>query len=760
MRRARHGLLGGLGLAMLFLAVAGGLYLLYVDQVVRGKFEGKRWAVPARVFARPLEIYAGAPLSLEEFARELHWLGYLPVAEPRSSGTFNRTGNRVLVRTRGFEFWDGTEPERFIDVRFNENGLEQLQDAQKKTEIPLLRLDPPMIGSLYTTHAEDRVLLRRQEIPDTLIAALLAVEDRDFFQHHGLDPKAIARAMLANIMAGGLVQGGSTLTQQLVKNFFLTNERSLWRKINEASMALVLEWHYSKDEILEAYCNEIFLGQEGNRAIHGFGLASHWYFGRPLKELDLPRLALLVGLVKGPSYYEPRRHPDRAKSRRDLVIGVLLEQGLITKDQADRAIATPLGVTTQAGRANGAYPAFMDLVRRQLRRDYREEDLTSEGLRIFTTLDPQAQTQAEQTLARELPALERTKGKKINDLEGAAVVVSSSGGEVLALVGGRDPDYAGFNRALDAVRPIGSLVKPVVYLQALSQPQRYSLVTKLSDTPLRIKGSRGEAWSPNNYDRKPHGEIPLFSALSHSYNLATVRLGLDLGVKPVAESLQKLGATRPFEAYPSMLLGSVSLSPIEVAQIYQTIAAGGFRSPLRAIREIMDASGKALHRYPLQVDRVADSQGVYLLTWAMQEVVRSGTGKPLEKKLGAALRIAGKTGTTDELRDSWFAGFSGDKVAVAWVGRDDNQPAGLSGAQGAMVVWGEMMQRLHPLPLNPVMPEGVDFATVDLATGMLTDQHCETARRLPFIRGSVPRLAGNCGGETPEDTYYQRWSDQ
>lgn len=734
-----------LALGFLFSLILG-VYLLYLDHTVRIKFEGKRWAVPARVYGRPLELYPGAPVTPDQLVAELQRMGYQSVRYPKQAASWSRNGGRFLIKARDFRFWDGQEPGRFLEINFDGERIARLSEVGSG-ELALVRLEAPEIGSIYPAHNEDRVLVQRKDLPDSLVQALIVMEDRTFRQHHGVDPRAIARAVWANLRAGGVVQGGSTLTQQLVKNFYLTRERSLWRKLNEAAMALLLEAHYDKEEILGAYANEIYLGQDGGRAIHGFGLASHFYFNRSLQELDLAQIALLVAQVRGPSYYDPRRHPERARERRDLVLKVMQEQGVITAKAAAAAQARPLGVQ-KSGHGRGNYPAFMDLVRRQLHRDYREEDLTSEGLRIFTTLDPWAQQQAEAAVAARLTALEKQHRLPGGKLESAAVLVDGESGEVRAMVGGKSARYAGFNRALDAIRPIGSLVKPVVYLAALQRPDRYNLVTQLDDGPLSIAGRDGERWVPENYDHSSHGQVPLHVALAKSYNLATVRLGMEIGLDSVAELLGQLGIGRPVNPVPAMLLGSVSLSPLEVAQLYQTFAAGGFYSPLRAIRGVQSSTGQSLQRYPLTVRQSVDAAPVYLLNRNLQEVVRSGTGRGLAHYLDSSLNIAGKTGTTDELRDSWFAGFSGDKVAVVWVGRDDNKPAGLTGATGALQVWGDMMRRMHPLPLSLLRPDSVETVWIDPASGFRADEGCADARQYPFIAGSAPTVTASCAGET------------
>jgi len=735
-------LLAGLVLCTLLL----GGYSVYLGQAVRVAFEGKRWSVPARVYARPLELYAGARLSAEQLAYELQILGYRKVTRLAGAAQWSQHGGRFSIHTRDFRFWDGAQAGRRLRLQLSGGSVASIVDAASGREVDLLRLEPAMIGSIYPAHREDRVLVKRAEIPGHLVQALLAVEDRRFFEHSGVDPRGIARAMWANLRAGGVVQGGSTLTQQLVKNFVLTAERSLLRKINEALMALIVESRYDKDEILEAYANEIFLGQDGARAIHGFGLGAYFYFNRPLHELQLHETALLVGLVKGASYYNPRRHPERAKTRRDLVIEQMAQQGFIDAATAQRYRARPLGVTARGKLQGHRYPGFIQLVRRQLQRDYREEDLTSEGLRIFTTLDPWDQRQAALGVAGQLNAIEKARRLPTGSLQAAMVIASPQEGEVRALVGGRDAGLAGFNRALDAQRPIGSLVKPAVYLTALSQPGNYTLATLLDDKTVDLKLPNGDRWTPQNYDLKVHGRVPLHAALADSLNLATVNLGLQLGPSKVVNTLEAMGARDDIQPYPSLLLGAVTMSPLQVTQLYQTLAAGGFRAPLRAIREVLDAQQQPLQRYPLEVVQALDPKATFLLTSNLQEVVQQGTARGLQSYLGEGVAVAGKTGTTDDLRDSWFAGFGSDRVAVAWVGRDDNKPTGLTGASGALPVFGRVMQQLQLTPLLQAPPLGVEYHWVDAGGEMISAEGCEGASLLPFIAGSEPQLRSSCAG--------------
>ncbi|WP_022948450.1 penicillin-binding protein 1B [Methylohalobius crimeensis] len=730
------------------------VYLGYLDYTIRHQFEGRRWALPASVYAAPLEMYAGLKLSPDRLEGFLKQLNYRYDPHLSSQASYYRRGTRWFLRSRAFHFPDGLEPSHKVRLTLQGNRLTGLYDLQGETDLALLRLDPIQIGSFYPGRKEDRILVQSDRVPPALIESLITVEDRDFYRHHGVSPRAIARALWADIRAGHIVQGGSTLTQQLVKNFFLTSKRTLWRKANEALMALILEARYEKDEILEAYLNEIYLGQDGARAIHGFGLASEFYFSRPLDDLEIHHIALLVGLVRGPSYYDPRRHPERALKRRNLVLDLMAQAGVIDSKTLRRAKRESLEVTPHFHRPSARHPAFLDLVKRHLGLEYKEEDITSEGLKIFTTLEVAIQNTLEQTAQTTLARLE--KGYRLDPLETASLVTRRDSGEIVALIGGRDPRHAGFNRALDGVRQIGSLIKPAVYLTALEQADRYTVISPLSDTPVRIKNPDGSAWRPQNYDRKSHGQVPLHQALAHSYNLATIHLGMDLGLDHVAQTVRRLGVSRPLKLYPSMLLGAASMTPLEVTQMYQTLANQGFATPLRVIRAVLANDNQPLQRYPLTIRQTVDAAPVYLLNTILQEVVREGTGRSAYRILPDRMQVAGKTGTTDDLRDSWFAGFSGDYLAVTWIGRDDNLPTKLTGATGALQLWAKLMGQIseRPLSLNP--PDTVEWVWIDPDTGSLADADCPGADRFPFVEGTAPKENAPCVRQ-PEPASIRGW---
>lgn len=718
------------------------LYTIYLDHIVQARFEGQRWAVPAKVYGRTLDLYPGASVTSKHLTQTLDGLGYRQVKHPDQPGYYSSYRRRFLLRTRAFHFPDIDRPSDYLEVVIDGQGVISLKRAGNGDPIGHYRIEPRLIGSLTSTHGEDRILLKRDQLPALLVNALIAIEDRNFYQHIGIDPIAIGRALWANLVAKRVVQGGSTLTQQLVKNFFLSADRTLWRKFNEVLMALILDWRYDKDEILEAYANEIYLGQQGGKAIHGFALASRFYFNRPLQELDLSRLATLVTLVRGPSAYDPRRHPQQAEKRRDLVLQLMVDQGVISQQQATQASDTPLSVEQGDRRSSGS-PAFMDLVKRQLRRDYREEDLNAGGLRIFSTLDPWFQSRAEQAISQQLKVLEEAHGIVKGTLQGALTLADVETGEVMALVGDRNPQFAGFNRALDAIRPVGSLIKPAIYLSALSQPNRYHLLSTLEDRPIRIKGANGEIWAPRNYDNLSHDQVTLQQALVESLNLATVSLGLSVGLESVIDNLHRLGIQRPLEPYPSLLLGAVSLSPLEMTQMYQTLANGGYSATLKSIRDVTDGQGKPLSRYPLSIESRVDTRAVFLLKHALNEVTRSGTAKALQWLLPGEVEVAGKTGTTDKLRDSWFAGFDRHRIAVAWVGRDDNAPTGLTGSSGAMRVWAKLMNGIGIAALQQEPPMGVDVLTIDPLSGLL-GEGCPQTTNYPFIAGSGPTSEASC----------------
>lgn len=720
-------------------------YAIYLDRIVRARFEGARWSLPAQVYARPLELYPGMGLSPERFRRELDRLGYRATDQGTGPGTYSQKAGQLSLTTREFQFWDGRQASRRLHVKFGGESVASIMDAASDKTLQTLRLDPLLIGSIYPSQGEDRVLVRLKDVPELLPKGLVLIEDRRFYRHNGVDPRAILRAVIANTMAGQVVQGGSTITQQLVKNFYLDNRQTYGRKVNEAIMALLLESHFSKQEILETYINEVYLGQDGNRAIHGFGLGSLFYFNKPLGELQPHEMALLIAIVKGPSHYDPRRRPERVIERRNLVLDEFASAGLIRPEQAQSGKKLPLGVSRK-GAGISQFPAFVELVKRQLKLRYQDDVLTTEGLRIFTTLDPQVQSAIETHISEGLAEIEKGRALKAGLLQAAAVVTSTSGGEVLGLVGGRDPRYVGFNRALDARRQIGSLAKPFVYLTALARPQEFNLLTSIDDDDLEVPQPDGSVWEPKNYDNDTHGWVDLHQALALSYNIPTVKIALQVGMPAIGNTIRRLGYPNKVMAVPAVALGAIDMTPLEVAQLYNTLATGGYHSPLLAIREVTTQQGKPLGHYSLSSRSVFPEGPVYLLNWALERVMHHGTGTGAYRYLPRSLRVAGKTGTTNDMRDSWFAGFSGNRVGVVWVGRDDNQPGKLSGASGALPLWARIIRDSNPQEFAPAVPEEVEFFPFDAEDNEHDDGGCDAVTQVPFLRNSLPEDFVPCGG--------------
>lgn len=725
-----------------FLAVfaATFAYIGWLDYVVTKQFMDRGWTVPTRVYARPLELRAGLPLSASDLEEELERLGYR-INRTARPGTYRRDGSRFDIMLRKTQYAGQIRAPLPLRVVANARTITSLQDPVGR-ELPAAPLEPLLIGSLHPVHGEDRIIVAPEEVPVLLPAALKAIEDRNFDTHGGIDLKAVLRAAWANLRAGRVEQGGSTLTQQLVKSFFLDQSRTLRRKAREAIMAMLLEAHYDKTQLMNAYINEIYLGQDGDRAIHGFGLASRFYFGKPIDELELAEIALLVGMVRGPSFYNPRGQPERATARRNFVLGVLAALEVVSANDAAAAAKEPLGVVARPERNH--YPAYLEYVRRELNRDYEAGDRELPGARIYTSLDPRAQAAAERAVEKELARLDARRKAGTSPLETALIVTLPASGEVVAMVGGRRSLPSGFNRALDAKRSVGSLVKPVVYLAALETGQ-YHAASVLNDRPIEVRLHDGQNWRPQNIDRQMLGPLPLVRALADSRNLATVQLGLEVGLAPIAEKFRHLGLDHEPRQVPSLLLGAVDLAPIEVAQIYNAFANGGAHVPLRAVRAVVTSDGRRLPAPPREARAAARPTAVYQLNRMLVDVMTRGTGRAGTARLPRGLVTAGKTGTSSDLRDSWFAGFSGSHLIVAWVGHDDNSPTGFTGSQAALPIWANAMSAIAQSAWQKPMPASLEEARIDYATGLVPDPECAgDVIAVAVPRGTMIEHAGAC----------------
>ncbi|WP_406947621.1 penicillin-binding protein 1B [Psychrobacter piscatorii] len=728
---------------LLIIIIAGmvlfALYLVKLDRTITHKFEGKRWDIPAKVYSQPLELYQGANIDRDTMKTWLELLNYQSNKSYDRTGTYHRSGNTYFIHTRGFTYSSSDiDAEQVIKMTIAGNKVDSIQSTLP-AKSGIIRLEPVSIGGIYPDSNEDRMVVSLDDVPQPLIDALIATEDRAFYEHKGVSIRGIARAVFNNF-SGGARQGGSTITQQLIKNFYLNSDRTLKRKANEALMAVLLELHYSKDEILQTYLNEIYLGQNGNRSINGFGLASQFYFDKPLNELRIDQQAMLVGMAKGPSIYNPRRNPNDSKARRDVVLGNMLAMGTLSQEDYDKALKQPLGIVDKPAEGKSQFPDFLDIVKRELNDVYYSDDLKNEGLIIISTLDPIAQLAADKAVDRKLGELRRS-GSKTKDLQGALVSANPETGELVSVVGSGS-EFTGFNRAVDAKRQVGSLLKPIIYMTAL-ESGRYNLASSVDDSPITVNLNDGTDWSPKNYDNRDHGYVPLTTGLSQSYNQAAVRLGMEFGVDTFAKQLKRMGVKEEIPPYPSALLGSVNLSPMDMLGIYQVFATGGFRTPIHSIRTVIDDRGRILQRTGLNTQRSIPPETNFLTNYALQQVVSNGTARRAQS-LGSNLNLAGKTGTTNDYRDAWFAGYSGNYVSVVWVGRDDNKPIGLSGGTGALPVWVDYMKRLKLTPVALPEPEGIEWLWLENNSGKLSNERCANARYLPVMSAHLPEEASSC----------------
>lgn len=686
------------------------IYGVYLDQKIRSRIDGKVWQLPAAVYGRMVNLEPDMSISKNEMVKLLQATQYRQVTKMTRPGEFTVQAKSIEMIRRPFDFPDSKEGQVRARLTFDGDRLETIENMDNDRQFGFFRLDPRLITMLSSANGEQRLFVARNGFPDLLVDTLLATEDRHFYEHDGISLYSIGRAVLANLTAGRTVQGASTLTQQLVKNLFLSSERSYWRKANEAYMAVLMDARYSKDRILELYMNEVYLGQSGDNEIRGFPLASLYYFGRPVEELSLDQQALLVGMVKGASIYNPWRNPKLALERRNLVLRLLQQQQVIDQELYDMLSARPLGVQPRGG-VISPQPAFMQMVRQELQSKLGDKVKDLSGVKIFTTFDSVAQDAAEKAAVEGIPALK--KQRKLSDLETAMVVVDRNTGEVRAMVGGAEPQFAGYNRAMQARRSIGSLAKPATYLTALSQPNQYRLNTWIADAPISLRQPNGQVWSPQNDDKQFSGQVMLVDALTRSMNVPTVNLGMALGLPAITDTWQKLGVPKDqLHPVPAMILGALNLTPIEVAQAFQTIASGGSRAQLSALRSVIAEDGSVLYQSFPQAERAVPAQAAYMTLWTMQQVVQRGTGRQLGAKY-PGLHLAGKTGTTNNNVDTWFAGIDGREVVITWVGRDNNQPTKLYGASGAMSIYQRYLANQSPVPLNLVAPEDIVDMGVD-----------------------------------------------
>src|SRR5262245_55015979 len=717
-----------------------------LDGVVRERFEGRLFRVPSRVLSAPTSLYPGLDWKQVDLQGTLDRLGYRESQDRKALalGRYYRKGSELLIHRRAFEHPTRAEPARVLALTLAGPVIEELREADTGSELGVAFLEPELVGAYYGPDHEQRELVRVGDVPAQLVDALLAVGDERFIGHVGIDVRRILGALLANLRAGGIRQGGSTLTQQLVKNFFLTPERSVSRKLQEALMALIVEARYPKDAILEAYLNEIYLGQRGSTAVHGVGEAAHFYFGKSVRDLTLPESALIAAIIRSPNGLSPHADPERTQKRRDLVLELMHEQGRIDDAALRDALAEPVRVATLTPEPREAR-FFLDALQRQLPDFYGSDKLTTEGLQIYSTLDLRLQRAAARVLDEELARLEKAYPKLApkgeSRLEACLVALRPQTGEVLALVGGRDYARSQFDRCTQARRPAGSVFKPFVYATALepggSGPVA-TLAAWVDDVPLGLSTPKGP-WRPKNFDNQFHGRVPIREALERSYNVATARLGQQVGIAGVAAMAERLGIESPLPEVPSLAIGAADLTPLELARAYATLANGGIRPHIRTFEDVVDPVAGALERQPIESERVLDGGTAYLVTSLLEGVVDRGTAAAL-RRAGLVGPIAGKTGTSNEERDAWFVGYTPELVTVVWVGFDEPKSLGLAAAGIALPLWGRFVRDATGGSVRGAFPRPPEVEEVEIEpeTGALALAGCPSRRIEFFLHGTQP----------------------
>ena len=714
----------------------------YLDWQIRSKMDGQIWRLPAEVYSRIESVKISDNLAFDEVIQILLDNEYRQTTMVAAPGDFKLEDDTIVVLRRAFPFPDKPEPQRVLRLRFVDNKLNRIEDLVAVKAIDEFRLAPKLIAMLESDN-EDRLAIPLQNYPRLLIDALILTEDRRFYDHHGINPVGIIRALITNIRAGQTVQGGSTLTQQLVKNLFLSSERTITRKANEALMSLVLDWRYDKNRILETYLNEIYLGQNGDTQIHGFELASQFYFGRSIREISLDQIALLVGMVKGPSLYNPWRNPQNALERRNVVLKLMLEHKMIGDELYQLLSQRPLGVQ-QKGQISRKYPSFIQTLQVDLRRELGEHKISSLlGARIFTTMDLKQQAQAENAVVNTVSQLQlKTKNPY---LEGAMIVADYRVGEIRAVVGGLQTQYAGFNRALMAKRQIGSLVKPSIYLTALSNPEQFRLNTPINNQPITINVKGSPPWQPRNYDKKYSGSVMLMDALARSLNIPTVNIGMKVGLSKVIDTQKAMGWDNvQIPKVPAMLLGAYTISPYDVTKLYQTIANQGGRVELTTVDTIADRQGNIIYQHDKTAKQVVPQEAAFQTLFAMQQTVERGTARSLQNDY-ADLRLAGKTGTTNDARDTWFVGIDGKNISTVWLGRDDNGETKLTGASGALQIYKDYLSHTYIEKLKLNKPANMKWVGIT--------QHgswdCDSNRVIPVWVNNGQNFCGGTPNASP-----------
>ncbi len=733
--------------------IAGGIFAFSVDKDLTAKFEGKRWKLPSHVYSDSLTVLPGSLLSTTGLIDRLVRLNYQRVERaPDKPGEYYLTENTLELYLRGFDYPGETVEPRLLRLSLGGEMVTRIFDLTNRRELALLEIEPELIGRFFGQVQEERRIIPYDKIPKSLVWSVVVMEDDAFFRHHGLNFKGLFRAALKALVRFKAKEGGSSITQQLVKNFYLSPERTITRKLKEMVMAVVLEMHYPKEKIFEVYINEIYFGQSGSVAICGLGEAAQFYFGKKAEDLTLPEAALLAGVLRSPGVYDPRAHDERAKIRRDYILQRLaktpraLAELQVTKEMLEQAKSQDLAVHKHLPPRNIA-PYFLDLLRQQLARTYGEDVLQSEGLKIFTTLDVAVQRMAESAVTDTVAQLEKNneklRVKDDNKLQAAIVVIEPSTGYVRAMVGGRDYRSSPYNRAVQMQRQVGSIFKPIVYTSGFWRAYKdrgfkFSGATMLADEAFSIN-SGGKKWSPHNFDDKYEGMITARRALEGSRNVPTAKAALMIGIDNIIDTARAMGVQADLPPYPALSLGVAEMSPLEIAGAYTTLANQGYHSEPLTIRDVVDRQGNVLEKRSVKARRALPAEVVYQTTSLMRGVVERGTAGGLRRQ-GYKGPAAAKTGTTNDAKDAWFVGFTPEILAVTWVGFDRDRNVGLTGARAAMPIWAHFMIQYTHGQMQPDFepPPGIVFRKICQESGMLSRYNCPKVVEEAFLEGAAP----------------------
>lgn len=728
---------------LVFVAFLG--YVGYNYVVVTKKFESaRRWDLPSRVYSDSTQIIAGMGYPRALLEPKLNHVGYREVkGRVENPGEYRYVGDDLEIFLNNFEYPDMEFHAMPVLVEMDGDNVRAIKRLTDNITLRGVRIEPELITSIYDNAMEDRIPVSLDAIPKVLTDAIIATEDRTFYSHQGVSPRGILRAIYTDIRAKQLVAGGSTLTQQLVKNLFLDPSRTFRRKGQELLMAVLLELRYDKPEILEAYCNEIYLGQNGSVQIVGVEQASQVYFGKKVTYLTLPEAATLAQMIKSPNVLSPLKNPERAKRGRDITLKLMFDQQKISQREYEEATASPLTVTRFPKTTRSA-PFFVDLVLKQLRETYPETQLKTEGLRIFTSLDMIMQRSAEEALNNGIANLSK-KYKHIRNsdtpLEGVMLTIQPGTGYVKALVGGRNYTTTQFNRAIQARRQPGSLFKPFVYVTAMDPArgsEAFTASTVLDDSPISVKAGTAD-WKPQNYDNRFHGHVTVREALAHSYNIPAVRAAIDAGVGNVIKTATNIGVESKLQPYPSISLGSFEVTPLEIAYAYSAFANLGVKSEPVTILAVVRPDGELLETRNLKMKRVAPASVCYVMNDVLKDVFRYGTAARA-RSLGFAHEYSGKTGTTSNYRDAWFIGYSPRILSLVWIGFDDGHSTRLAGGDACLPIWTRHMNRIDGMiqDVDWKRPDDVTEREIDPESGMLATPYCPRTRSEVYVAGTEP----------------------